>query len=162
MPKTTTTKASSAATGASNGTRRSAPPSVFASVAPPNTPARMPTSVMPTCTVGRKRCGSSCRASAAAAPWLPARCIACRRVRRDETTASSLMASTPLKRVSRRTKVSSSAMPMAVSLKDRWRTLAVEGFPTLFPTLGAACLWRGAPGAKKHRETDPPVFSGGL
>ena len=60
----------------------------------------MPTSVMPICTVERNLPGSAASASAAFAPALP--CWAAERSRavRAETMASSLMAKTPLSKIS--------------------------------------------------------------
>jgi tetratricopeptide (TPR) repeat protein len=92
------------------GNRSSGP----ASWAPPKTPARMPTRLMPTCTVGRKRCGSSASASAAAAPRLPRRSIAISRPRRAETMASSLIAKMPFSTTSTRITPISSQISMPV------------------------------------------------
>ncbi len=63
-----------------------------ASVAPPKAPARTPTSVIPICTLERKRPWFSSSRKAARAPLLPASAMAVRRGRREDTTASSAMA----------------------------------------------------------------------
>ena len=56
----------------------------------------IPISVMPICTVERKRPGSEVSSSAATAPLLPLRARFSRRGFRAETTAISDMAKTPL------------------------------------------------------------------
>ena len=71
------------------------------------------TRVMPTCTVGRKRCGSSDNCRALAAPGTPLRSMTSSRARRTDTRASSLMANTPLSRISRKTMARSKPNPMA-------------------------------------------------
>ena len=78
-----------------------------ASVAPDTVPARMPTSVMPICTLDRNRLGSSISLSAARAPLLPRFDRSFNRALREDTTASSDMDNTPLISVSRSTKRSS-------------------------------------------------------
>ncbi len=85
-------------------------------VASENVPVNMLTSVMPICTVGRKRPGSSDRASAAEAPRDRLSAIACRRERREFTTASSASANSPLSRIRMRTIVSlSTGQPISAS-----------------------------------------------
>ena len=87
-------------------------------VAPPKAPAKMPTSVIPTCTVERKRLGVLARESAVPAPLLPASAIWRRRARRAETTANSAMAKTPLRRISSRTMLKlKTTLDIYVSLK---------------------------------------------
>ena len=81
--------------------------------APPNTPVSTLTRVMPTCTVGRKRCGSSASRRASAAPARPLRSSTARRARRAETRASSLIANTPFSRISSRMIRISRPMAMA-------------------------------------------------
>src|SRR5436305_1221239 len=87
--------------------------------APPNTPASTLTSVMPTCTVGRNRCGSSESSRAVVAPLTPAFSITVRRARRTETSASSLMANRPFSRTSRKTTISSRLILMRATYKPR-------------------------------------------
>ena len=72
----------------------------------------MPTMVMPTCTVGRKRFGSSASASAVSAPRTPRFCMAINRDRREDTMASSDMAKAPFSRTSSRMIKISRAVPM--------------------------------------------------
>ena len=75
-------------------------------------PARMPTKVIPTWTVERKRPGSEASAKARREPRTPRSIMAFRRAGRAETTANSDMASALLMRI--RTKISaSSAINMA-------------------------------------------------
>jgi hypothetical protein len=72
-------------------------------VAPEKAPASTPTSVIPTCTVGRKVAGWSASSTATAAPLAPRRAMAFSRALRAETTASSDIAKKPLSRISART-----------------------------------------------------------
>jgi len=67
----------------------------------------MPISVMPICTVDRKRPGSSARASAALAPGRRSAARARSRLLRAETTASSDREKTPFSAISRTTTISS-------------------------------------------------------
>ena len=110
----TTTMASDrdSAKGARAGTSASRVCTRAATRAPPNTPASTLTKVMPTWTVGRKRSGSSASSRAVAAPGTPLRSMTTRRARRTDTRASSLMANTPLRRMSRMMTTSSSVSPM--------------------------------------------------
>ena len=64
-------------------------------LAPEKAPATMLISVMPVCTVERKRPGSSVRARAMAAPRLPRSAAPRRRAGRDEMIASSDIANRP-------------------------------------------------------------------
>lgn len=57
--------------GASQAVRSKIADNSSATVAPPKTLARMPISVIPTCTVERKRMGFSARVRAVRAPLLP-------------------------------------------------------------------------------------------
>ena len=70
--------------------------SISAHAPRPNS-ARIPTSVMPICTVDRKRPGSPARSSAQRAPPLPLLANAFSRASRAETIASSLIDSTPFR-----------------------------------------------------------------
>ena len=79
------------------------PPSSAPEKAPESTAIR----VMPLCTVDRKRPGSASRSSAVWAPCRPARAMARRRVRRDETIASSDMARAPLRITNSRMRMTS-------------------------------------------------------
>ncbi len=88
--------ASSCANGASTGTRASHGARRPAMLAPPKVPSRMVTRVMPTCTVGRKLCGSSASSAARSAPGTPRRTSTASLARRDEIRASSPIANTPL------------------------------------------------------------------
>ncbi len=97
---TTTPSARGPATAATSGNRSSHCSRCEAMRAPPNTPVKTLTRVMPTCTVGRKRCGSSASRRALAAPARPLRSSTARRARRAETRASSLIANTPFSRIS--------------------------------------------------------------
>ena len=82
---------------------RPAPPSAAPEKAPEMTAIR----VMPLWTVERKRPGSAASSSAVWAPRRPARAIAFSRGRRDETIASSDMASTPFRITSSRMMITS-------------------------------------------------------
>ena len=99
---TTSAIARPSATGAKSATRASAAASGAASCAPPYAPAKMPTSVIPTWTVARKRFGRAASASAARAPRSPSSARFWRRPLRDETTASSDIEKTPLSTISAR------------------------------------------------------------
>lgn len=81
--------------GSSAGTLATATATFSEIVAPPNAPARMPTSVMPIWTVDRKRLGSCANASAFAAAREPSSDNFCRRALREETTEISAIAKTP-------------------------------------------------------------------
>src|SRR3954452_4178722 len=59
----------------------------------------MPISVIPNCTVERKRLGSAARARALCAPANPASSICCSRILREETTAISDIANSALIRI---------------------------------------------------------------
>src|SRR5262245_31030395 len=95
-------------------------------VAPLKAPARMPISVMPICTVERKRSGASASSRAARAPAsLSARC--CNRAFRDDTTAISDMAKTPLAISNRMMKIISTVESLVEELDrsgdQRWFAL---------------------------------------
>ena len=68
-------------------------------VSPENAPAKIAISVIPLCTVERKRPGSAARSSAHWAPLLPLLAMAFKRASREETIASSLIAKTPLRAI---------------------------------------------------------------
>jgi len=63
-------------------------------------PLRMPIEVMPTCTVDRKRVGSSCSFTAIAAEVSPSSARRARRARLAITSAISDMANTPFNTIS--------------------------------------------------------------
>jgi len=111
---TTSTNDRLEASGRSIGTSASSGVTLAATCAPPNTPEKMLTTVMPTCTVGRNRCGSSASTRARAAPASPLRSSTARRARLDETSASSLIANQPLIRISSSMTRISTAMVMDV------------------------------------------------
>ena len=110
---TTAMKAISSPRGANSGYWFRIAPSRAPSVAPPNAPDMMPISVMPTCTPDRNRPGFSASASARCAPRLPASAICCRRMRREDTIASSAIAKNPFRRVSATTMAISSQTVIA-------------------------------------------------
>jgi hypothetical protein len=123
MSITTRVKPISAPKGPMMGIGSSQAAMVAERRAPPKAPARMPTRVMPTCTVGRNRCGSSASAMAAAAPALPLRCIAASLVRRAETMANSLIAKAPFSRRGRGSAAIRGPRP------SRWSSLIVRSPP---------------------------------
>ena len=95
MTATTNPKAILSAYGARNSIWAIGPVSFAASVAPPNAPAKMPTSVMPICTVERKRLGASASSSATFARPLPWSARRRNRAFFEDTTAISAIAKTP-------------------------------------------------------------------
>src|SRR5829696_1868559 len=70
-------------------------------VAPPKAPLRIPISVMPVCTVERKRVGFRASTSAVSAPLLPSSARCCSLTLRAETIAISAREKNPLVRMSR-------------------------------------------------------------
>ncbi len=112
MTSTTSSVASSLAAGCSIGTSASSTAMRAETRAPPKVPIRMLTSVMPTCTVGRKVCGSADSFSAAVAPAVPFRSSTISRARRTETIAISLRANRPLMRINSRMIAISKPGPM--------------------------------------------------
>ena len=129
VASTTMSSASSPAKGASVALRSNTGSSRAESRAPPKVPVTMPTSVMPTCTVGRKRCGSSARPSAAEAPRTPLRSSTVRRARRADTMAISLSANRPFIRmsssvtpISRLGPMAHPTAPAAATPKHGWAT----------------------------------------
>ena len=86
-------------------------------ILPENAPFTMVINVIPLCTVDRNRPGSAARSRAHWAPRLPLLAIAFRRASREETIASSLIASTPFRRISaQRSRTSSQGMGVRLSL----------------------------------------------
>ena len=121
MAATTMARLIWSAQGASAGTLRMPPASGPAMVASAKAPEKMPTSVMPICTVDRKRVGDSASASAARARASPLSASCRRRTLRDDTTASSDIASRPLSPISARMmRISLIAIPVS-SPRRRYR-----------------------------------------
>ena len=102
MAPTTIASARARLYGSSHDTLAISSASASDRVAPPNVPARMPTMVMPICTVERKRVGSSARVNAMRAGVDPSSASFFNRARREETTEISAMANTPLASRSRK------------------------------------------------------------
>ncbi len=113
---TTMIRATTSPYGPTTGSGTSRPASSAVSVAPPNAPARMPMRVMPTCTVDSRFDGSRDNSMAVRAPALPPSARICSRSRREETTANSAMAKTPLIRNSRRRTAISRKMREVISV----------------------------------------------
>jgi hypothetical protein len=89
-----------------------------AMVAPPKTPASVPTSVMPTWTVDRTRFGSPTSSRAAAAPRSPLPASIWRRGRRAEMMASSARENRPLTPMS--TRMTATSLRMADTMMVLW------------------------------------------
>ena len=105
ITRTTTATAIAWAYGASQGARAIAPASCSAIVVPPNAPMRMPMSVIPACTVERKRGGRSVRCRAVRARSSPSSASCWNRVRREETSAVSDIDRKPFSSTSRKMKM---------------------------------------------------------
>jgi hypothetical protein len=118
MPSTTRPSESGFAYSAMLGYCERYSASGSAMAAPPNAPASVPTSVMPTCTVARKRSGLSASSSARRAVWSPASARCCSRDLRAETRAISLMANTPFATSSSRTTRTSVPIPIPSSVSS--------------------------------------------
>ena len=110
--------------------------------APPNTPVSTPTRVMPTCTVGRKCCGSAARLRASAAPGTPFRSSTARRDRRADTRASSLIANTPFSTISRRMITISRAMHHRQTVVARTPAYKPRRYRTACPVSGSRSRWQ--------------------
>jgi hypothetical protein len=94
------------------------------SEASPKAPLKMLIRVMPTCTVDRKRLGSSASLMAVRAPRLPSPAIFSRRRRLAETTASSDIAKMPLSKMRARMMMMS-AMRILSGCRPDHRTAAI-------------------------------------
>ena len=139
---TTTTSAS--ASGPATGARKVMPASQFwmwsAMRAPPTTPVSTATRVMPTCTVGRKRCGSSASVRAVVAPTTPLRSSTIRRPRRADTRAISVIENSPFNNISSRTTRISKQSCIA-----RWRPCAA---PAGWTEIGLGAYLHAADGPR--------------
>src|SRR4051794_11415205 len=145
------------------------------SAAPEKAPEITAIRVMPLWTVERKRPGSAARSSAVWAPCRPARAIALSRVRREETIASSDMASRPLRITSSRMMITSHqgkgasggdggmSVGAILAAKGGARQYNPPRFSPAFAgeNLGAARLEEGAQHLARLLLADPGIDFGG-
>ena len=118
IASTTSARPTDSPCGAIHATVLKCAPSSSASVAPPNTPARIPTMVIPICTVERKSFGRSASSRATVAPRSPSSLRVRRRALRDEMTAISAIAKTPFATMSRKIRTISRVIRVDIGLLD--------------------------------------------
>src|SRR5579875_2639333 len=129
--------------------------------APPKTPVSALTSVIPTCTVGRYRCGLSVSWRASSAPFTPWPASTASRERRDAANAISLRAKTALSPIKKNTMMISKAI------------LIGSCIPSALGAIIAACRGGATPRRAMHareenfddrpaRQTPSPPCGGAL